>query len=195
MYIIVGLGNPGKKYARTRHNAGFDALALLADRWKININRSRCKSIIGEGVFAGEKVILAMPQTYMNLSGEAVFQLLKYYKAPIDRLVVVYDDVDLPPGRLRLRLKGSAGTHNGMRSIVGLLNDDQFARLRIGIGKPPEKWDLADFVLSSYETLEERQVAFDAYLRAGEILESLIRDGYEKAAALSNQTGSLEREK
>lgn len=187
MYIIVGLGNPGRKYSRTRHNAGFDALELFADKHKISISRIRCKALVGEGRVAGEKVVLAMPQTYMNLSGESVSLLLAYYKTPLDRLIVVYDDVDLPLGRLRLRPKGSAGTHNGMRSIIYLLGNDEFTRLRIGIDKPPEKFELADYVLSGYATAEERQTAFDAYVHVGGVLECLIQDGFEKAAALANQ--------
>ena len=139
MVLIVGLGNPGAKYARTRHNVGFDVVEILAARNQIELNRTRCKAKVGEGRIGNVRVALAQPQTYMNLSGEAVTQLVNWYKVAPEELLVVYDDVDLPFGRVRIRPKGSAGTHNGMRNILYLLGRDDFPRLRVGIGRPPEK--------------------------------------------------------
>ena len=120
MYIVVGLGNPDKKYEHTRHNVGFDVLSVLSTQLNIPITKLRCKSLVGEGSIGGERVVLAAPQTYMNLSGEAVVQLMNWYKVKPQNLIIVYDDVDLDAGRLRVRATGSAGTHNGMRSIIGL---------------------------------------------------------------------------
>ena len=187
MYLVIGLGNPGKKYARTHHNVGFDVVEILASRLGISIDRNKCKALVGEGQFAGQRVALCLPQTFMNLSGESVTQLVSWYKPEYDQLIVVYDDVDLPLGKVRLRAKGSAGTHNGMRSIIYLLGRDDFPRVRVGIGRPPEGWDLADYVLSGYNTQEERETAFAAYQKAAESVEIFIREGCEKAAAFANK--------
>jgi PTH1 family peptidyl-tRNA hydrolase len=135
MYIIVGLGNPGKKYENTKHNIGFITLDLLAERNDIKINKIKHKALVGEGFISGLKVLLVKPQTFMNLSGNSVREVMEYYKEDIEKLIVVYDDVDIPMGRLRIRKKGSAGTHNGMKSIIYDLQDDGFPRVRIGIGK------------------------------------------------------------
>ena len=166
MILIVGLGNPGAKYARTRHNVGFDVVEILAARNHIELNRTRCKAKVGEGRIGDVRVALAQPQTYMNLSGEAVTQLVNWYKVEPQELLVVYDDVDLPFGRVRIRPKGSAGTHNGMR---------------VGIGRPPEHWDMKDFVISGYDTPEDRKTAFQAYLFAAECVETFVKDGFARA--------------
>ncbi len=187
MYVVVGLGNPGSKYARTRHNVGFDVVEILAARNHIALGKLKCKSVIGEGMICGERVSLCQPQTFMNLSGESVSQLVNWYKIEPERLIVVYDDVDLPFGRLRVRAHGSAGTHNGMRSVIYQLGVDNFPRVRVGIGRPPEGWELADYVLSGYATQQERSVAFDAYQKAAEAVEILIAQGPEKAAAFANK--------
>ena len=165
MVLIVGLGNPGAKYARTRHNVGFDVVEILAARNQIELNRTRCKAKVGEGRIGNVRVALAQPQTYMNLSGEAVTQLVNWYKVAPEELLVVYDDVDLPFGRVRIRPKGSAGTHNGMRNILYLLGRDDFPRLRVGIGRPPEHWDMKDFVISGYETAQDRKIFHIPMLR------------------------------
>lgn len=183
MHVIVGLGNPGAKYRRTHHNAGYDALEILAEKLNIRIDKPKCKAYVGEGLIGASRVVLAKPQTYMNLSGESVVQLCNWYKPEPDQLIVVYDDVDLPLGSVRVRPKGSAGTHNGMRSILYLLGRDDFPRVRIGIGRPPEGWDLAGYVLSTYNTNEEREAAFDAYVRAAEAIQILVKEGTAKAAA------------
>ena len=138
MYLIVGLGNPGTKYAHTRHNVGFDVLDALSKKLGVSISRERDNALTGECFVGGQKVILALPQTYMNLSGEAVLPLANYYKIPPENLLVVYDDIDLAQGTIRIRKNGSAGTHNGMRSIVGLLGYEDFPRLRVGVGQKRE---------------------------------------------------------
>jgi len=191
MYVIVGLGNPGKRYARTRHNAGFDTVEILADRLGVKVNRILCKAKVGEGKIGGERVALVQPQTFMNLSGESVVKLLNWYKAGPERLIVCYDDIDLPPGKLRVRAQGSAGTHNGMRSIIYLLGRDDFPRVRIGIGGAPPGWELADYVTSMYATPEARKVAFESYLGAAELIETIVRDGVEAA---SRRAGELSKE-
>ena len=135
MYIIVGLGNPGVTYETSRHNTGFLALDAVAERLHVSVSRSARKGLVGETIYEGEKVLLVKPQTYMNLSGECVQAMTAFYKLPTDHLVVLYDDIDLPPGELRIRSSGSAGTHNGMRSIVACLGTEDFVRIRIGIGQ------------------------------------------------------------
>lgn len=186
MHLIVGLGNPGKEFEHTRHNAGFDTVSLLAEKHNIRLNKSRCKALTGEGVIAGQKVLLALPQTYMNLSGEAVSPLMSFYKLPLTNLLVVYDDIDLPKGRLRVRPGGSAGTHNGMRSIIYRLGQDAFARVRVGIGKPDNpQMDLKDFVVGHYPR-EDWKEMFDCFLRAGEAVEEILANGVEKAMSRFN---------
>ena len=181
MWMIVGLGNPGKEYARTRHNVGFDVIDVLSQRHNIPLRKSKCKATIGEGFINGEKVILACPETFMNLSGEAVSPLMQFYKIEPSHLLVIYDDIDLAEGRLRLREKGSAGTHNGMRNIIYQLGRDDFPRLRVGIGRPPEHWDIKDFVTSGFQTAEEKKTAFQAYLFAAECIETFVKEGFSRA--------------
>ncbi|MDO4357862.1 MAG: aminoacyl-tRNA hydrolase [Clostridia bacterium] len=189
MHLIVGLGNPGAKYAHSRHNVGFDVVEVLSQRHNIPLKRTKCRATIGEGFIEGQKVILAQPETFMNLSGEAVSPLMQFYKLDMDQLLVVYDDIDLPEGRLRMREKGSAGTHNGMRNIVYQLGRDDFARLRVGIGRPPEYMDLADYVLSGYSTPELRKTMFDAFCHAADAVEILLRDGFPKAQQYAANAG------
>ena len=184
MYVIVGLGNPGRKYEHTRHNVGFDVVEVLSQKYDIPIHRLRCKASVGEGVIRGQRVALCLPQTFMNLSGESVVQLCSWYKPEDDHLIVVYDDVDLPEGKLRFRPSGSAGTHNGMRNIIYLLGRDNFPRVRVGIGRPPEGWDMKDWVLSGYQTKELRQTMFDAYLGAADVIAELIEKGVDPARQL-----------
>ena len=184
MYVIVGLGNPGRKYARTRHNVGFDVLEILADKYNINMVKLKCKAVVGEGMIRGHKVALCQPQTFMNLSGESVVQLVNWYKPEDDQLIVVYDDVDLAEGKIRVRPKGSAGTHNGMRNIIYLLGKDNFPRVRVGIGRPPEGWDMKDWVLAGYDTPELRKTMFDAYCNAADVIAELIEKGVEPARQL-----------
>ncbi len=158
MYVIAGLGNMGPKYERTRHNVGFDAVSYLAARYRINSFKMKHKSLVAEGIIQGQKVMLVKPQTYMNNSGEAIGEILSYYKIPSENLIVIYDDVDLDAGYLRIRAKGSAGTHNGMRSILNHIKTEDFPRVRIGVGKAPERMDLAAYVLSKFSDKEREKI-------------------------------------
>lgn len=157
MYIIVGLGNPGREYAGTRHNIGFNAVTRIADDYNISLNIKEHKAICGKGFIKGQKVLLALPQTYMNLSGESVRALVDYYKIdPEEELIVIYDDISMDVGRIRLRAKGSAGGHNGIKNIIAHLGTDVFPRIKIGVGSKPEGWDLKDYVLGRF-TNEENE--------------------------------------
>ena len=180
MKIIVGLGNPGVNYAGTRHNVGFSAIVNLSDRYGISVDTKKHKALIGKGVIAGEKVILAMPQTYMNLSGESVRELFDYYKCEPSDVIVIYDDISLDVGRLRVRAKGSAGGHNGMKNIIQHLGTDAFPRVRIGIGEKPPRMDLADYVLSRFSS-EEQPVIRDCVDTAREAVETLLAKGVDAA--------------
>ena len=184
MYVIVGLGNPGRKYEHTRHNVGFDVIDILSQKYDIQLNRMRCKAAVGEGTIRGHRVALCQPQTFMNLSGESVVQLVNWYKPEDHQLIVVYDDVDLVEGKLRFRPSGSAGTHNGMRNIIYLLGRENFPRVRVGIGRPPEGWDMKDWVLAPDRTKELRQTMFDAYCGAADVIAELIEKGVEPARQL-----------
>lgn len=150
MYIIAGLGNPGKEYAGTRHNTGFMVIDKLADEYNINMDIRRHKGICGKGIIEGNRVVLVKPQTYMNLSGECIVQVMNYYKASIEDLIVIFDDISLEPGRLRLRPGGSAGGHNGIKSIISHLGTQNFQRIKVGVGDKPKGYDLADWVLSRF---------------------------------------------
>lgn len=186
MFIIIGLGNPGRQYEHTRHNAGFDTLDILSDKWGIPMNKARCKSALGEGQAHGHRIVLAKPQTYMNDSGMAAVELLNWYKAPISQMLVIYDDIDLPVGQVRVRGSGSAGTHNGMRSIIRLTGRQDFPRVRVGIGRPRyENEDLKDFVLGQYRT-DERAAIFDAFLRAASAVDCFVCEGLESAMREGN---------
>ncbi len=182
MHLIVGLGNPGAKYAHTRHNVGFDVLEVLSQKLRIPIDRKKSQAYVGEGSYQGERIALARPHTFMNLSGESVQALAHWYKIPLSNLLVIYDDIDLPLGKLRLRASGSAGTHNGMRSVIDCLGQQQeFPRLRIGVGAKPEGWELADWVLSHYADEAERKAQFDAYLKAAEVALTWVQSGMDAA--------------
>ena len=151
MYIIVGLGNPTKEYDNTRHNIGFAAIDMLADKYGINVTEVKHKALLGKGVINGSKVILVKPMTYMNLSGEAVRAVIDYYKVDEEEeLLVIYDDISLDVGQLRVRKKGSAGGHNGIKNIIAHLGHDTFKRIKIGVGEKPKGYDLADYVLGHF---------------------------------------------
>lgn len=152
MYIIAGLGNPGTQYMGTRHNVGFSVIDELADQYNISVDTAKHKGMIGKGMIAGQKVLLVKPMTYMNLSGECIREVMDYYKADISELIVIFDDISLEPGKLRLRPKGSAGGHNGLKSIIAHLGTDQFQRIKFGVGDKPKGWDLADWVLGKFPT-------------------------------------------
>ena len=179
MYIIVGLGNPGKKYENTRHNMGFIAVDLLAEKYGIKVDKIKFKALVGEGRIAGQKVLLVKPQTYMNLSGQSVMEVMNFYKEDIENLIVIYDDIDIPTGTIRLRKKGSAGTHNGMRNIVYLLQEDGFPRIRVGIGSE-SKVDLIHYVTSGV-TKKEKDLLEDALTRAADAAACIVEKGIEEA--------------
>ena len=187
MHVIVGLGNPGSKYEHTRHNVGFDVVNVLSQKYDIPLRKLRCKAVVGEGMIGSERVVLAQPQTFMNLSGESVTQLVSWYKPEPQNLIVVYDDVDLQEGKLRFRPSGSAGTHNGMRNIIYLLGREDFPRVRVGIGRPAPGWDMKDWVLATYNTPELRETMFNAYMDASDVIAKLVTEGTEPARRLLSQ--------
>lgn len=178
MYIIAGLGNPGKEYAGTRHNAGFAVIDALADKYNIDVDTAKHKGLIGKGIIDGQKVILVKPLTYMNLSGECICEVMDYYKADIDDLIVIFDDISLEPGRLRLRAKGSAGGHNGIKNIIAQLGSDKFKRIKFGVGDKPKEWDLADWVLSRYPKEVEADVE-NGIKKACDAVACIMNEGIE----------------
>ncbi len=174
MHIIVGLGNPGKKYEHTRHNMGFLALDLLAEKLGVKVDKLKFEALTGEGRIDGKKVLLMKPQTYMNLSGESVREAMSFYKEPIENLIVIYDDIDLPEGNLRIRPSGSSGTHNGMRNIIFLLGEDGFPRIRVGIGNANTRGEsLADYVTGRI-TSGEAEALFEALKKAALAAEDIV---------------------
>ena len=158
MYVIAGLGNPGREYEGTRHNVGFMTLDALADKYNIDVREKAFKGLIGKGVIEGNKVILVKPQTYMNLSGECIRQVMDYYKVDPAEFIVIYDDISLVPGGIRIRKKGSAGGHNGIKNIIAHLGTQEFPRVRIGVGEKPARMDLADYVLGHFSTEDRAKV-------------------------------------
>ncbi len=186
MYIIVGLGNPGREYENTRHNAGFCVLDQLAEKENISILEKKHRAVIGKGVIAGEKCILAKPLTYMNLSGESVRQLIDYYKVDEkSELIVISDDISLEPGQIRIRKKGSAGGHNGLKNIIANLGHDTFIRIKIGVGAKPSGWDLADYVLGRFSS-KDREAVEDAAKRGADAIAVVIAEGPDAAMNLFN---------
>ena len=184
-FLIVGLGNPGVKYAGTRHNAGFDALDYAARRWGIRVDRARFDALTGTGEAAGHKVLLLKPQTFMNLSGQAVGKAAAFYKVPARNVIVLFDDISLAPGRLRLRKAGSAGGHNGVKSIISQIGQE-FPRVKIGVGaKPHPEYDLADWVLSRF-TPDERKAMEARYDDVADALEMMMKGQFEAAQSRYN---------
>ena len=181
MYIIVGLGNPERRYDGTRHNIGFSAITVLADTYGISMDIKKHRAVCGKGVIQGQKVLLAMPQTYMNLSGESVRELVDYYKIdPEEELIVVYDDINLAPGKLRIRPKGSAGGHNGIKNIIAHLGTQIFPRVRIGVGEKPKGWNLADYVLGRFSG-EEEPVIREALDKAAQACVEIMNEDVSSA--------------
>ena len=181
MFIIAGLGNPTLQYEGTRHNAGFDVIDALADKYNISVDSRKNRAFIGKGMIAGRKVILAKPQTYMNLSGESVRGLADYYKIDEEtELLIIYDDVSLDVGQLRIRKKGSAGGHNGIKSIIAELGTDVFPRIKVGVGEKPKQYDLADYVLGHFSKAE-RELMEEGYERAVRAVEMILSDGIDPA--------------
>lgn len=187
MFMIVGLGNPTKEYKGTRHNVGFDAIDALAEKYKINVDSKKHKGIYGSGYIEGYKVVLIKPQTYMNLSGESVREFIDYYKTdPETELIVIYDDIDLEVGQLRIRKKGSAGGHNGIKNIIANLGTQNFNRIKIGVGEKPKGMDLADYVLGHFSK-EERVNVEEALNHTVSAVELIITKDVDAAMNVYNQ--------
>lgn len=179
MYVIAGLGNPGRKYENTRHNMGFITVDRLADKHSIKVDKLKFKGLAGEGRIAGQKVVLLKPQTFMNLSGESVREVMQFYKLAPEQLIVIYDDIDIDTGVLRIRKFGSAGTHNGMKSVIYQLQSDRFPRIRIGIGSGA-KGDLAGYVTGGFSKAEVPLLR-GAVENAVLAIESILSEGIDKA--------------
>lgn len=159
MFIIAGLGNPTSQYEGTRHNIGFDVMDALAEKYNISISEKKHKALCGKGVIEGEKVLLVKPQTYMNLSGESIAEILNYYKLDAEEdFLVVFDDISLAPGNIRIRKKGSAGGHNGIKNIIAMTGTQNFKRIKVGVGEKPKGWDLADYVLGRFSDEDRKKV-------------------------------------
>jgi len=187
MYIIVGLGNPGKQYENTRHNIGFDVIEKLAEEENVAVLEKKHKAIIGKGYVAGQKCILAKPQTFMNLSGESVRELIDYYKVDETmQLIVISDDISLDVGQLRIRKKGSAGGHNGLKNIIAQLGHDSFIRIKMGVGEKPKGYDLADYVLGHF-SVEERKLMDKAAQKAVEAIRMIITQDVDMAMNAYNR--------
>jgi peptidyl-tRNA hydrolase, PTH1 family len=181
MYIIAGLGNPGKEYDNTRHNIGFSAIDYMAELYGITVDDKKFKAKIGKGMIEGEKVILLKPQTYMNLSGESIRLALDFFKVDEKtELLVLFDDISLDVGQLRIRKKGSAGGHNGLKNIISHLGHDSFQRIKIGVGEKPKGYDLADYVLGHFSKDEKKQMD-DTVLQVNQAIKTILSDGIESA--------------
>lgn len=180
MYIIAGLGNPTKEYDKTRHNVGFAVIDQLADRYGIDVSERKHRAFCGKGVIEGQKVLLVKPQTFMNLSGESLRSAMDYYKALPEELIVIYDDISLPPGQLRIRLKGSAGGHNGIKNIIAHLGTQEFPRIKVGVGEKPPRMDLKDYVLSRFSK-GEQELMEEAFREAAQAVAMMISDGADRA--------------
>ena len=188
MYLIVGLGNPGKKFEATRHNIGFEVIDYIAKEYGIKVNKIKHKALIGEGLMRGNRVILAKPQTYMNLSGESVRDISEYYKIPTENIIIIYDDINLSTGSVRIRAKGSDGGHNGMKSIIYQLASNEFPRLRIGVGAPAHKeHELVDYVLGKFMKSEMPDI-IDAIMIAPDAVCTIMNMGVELAGSKYNKT-------
>lgn len=187
MYIIAGLGNPTVQYEGTRHNVGFDVIDTIADKYNISMDIRKHRAFCGRGMIAGQKVVLAKPQTYMNLSGESVRSLVDYFKIDEEQeLIIIYDDVSLDVGQLRIRKKGSAGGHNGIKNIIAHLGHQVFPRIKVGVGEKPKGYDLADYVLGRFGK-EEKELMEDGYKKAAEAAEMLVRGEMEAAMNAFNK--------
>lgn len=186
MYIIAGLGNPGAEYENTRHNVGFRVIDCLADRLNTAVTEKKHFALCGKGEIGGEKVILMKPQTYMNNSGQSLRAAADFYKVAPEQIIVLSDDIDLEQGQLRIRLKGSAGGHNGLKSIISHLGAQSFVRVRIGIGGKPDGWDLADYVLGKLKG-NDAEAMEQAYRNAADAVELILSEGGEKAMNLYNR--------
>ena len=181
MFVISGLGNPTSQYEGTRHNVGFDVIDTIAEQYNIAVTERKSRAFCGKGIIAGQKVLLVKPQTYMNLSGESLRQIVDFYKIdPEEELLVIFDDVSLAVGQLRIRKKGSAGGHNGIKSIISHLGTSEFSRIKIGVGEKPKEYDLADYVLGHFSK-DEKEIMQEGYKKAVHAVEMILQDDMEGA--------------
>ncbi len=181
MYLIAGLGNPGREYVGTRHNVGFEVVDAICVKYDIKLNKEKFRAVFGDGRIAGEKVIVVKPQTYMNLSGEAIREIADWYKIDDENIIIIYDDVSLPVGKMRIREKGSAGGHNGIKNIIYQLQNDVFPRIKIGVGAPEYKdYDMKDYVLGHFSD-EETKILIKAAICAASAVEEIIKSGAKSA--------------
>lgn len=181
MYLVAGLGNPGKQYDMTRHNIGFEVIDYMAEKLDVKVNKLKFKALYGETKIGMEKVLLVKPQTYMNLSGDSIRDFCNFYKIPPENVIIINDDIAIEAGRLRIRAKGSAGGHNGLKSIIYQLNSDNFPRIRVGVGAPKhEDYDLADFVLGRFSK-EEIPILEESIIKAAKAAEEIIRNNIDSA--------------
>ena len=185
VFLIVGLGNPGEEYAHTRHNAGFDTMARLAKHYQVTLGRKMLQGVLAEIIEGDRKIVLCEPRTFMNLSGECVAKLMRWYHCEPDHLMVIYDDIDLPPGKIRVRRSGGPGTHNGMRSIIELLGRQDFPRIRVGTGDRPAGEDLAAWVLGHYDA-ETQAVMDEAFQKAADTAVDWVQNGIDHAMQTGN---------
>lgn len=187
MYLIVGLGNPGRQYEGTRHNMGFDTIDYLVEKHRIGQSGVKFNAMYGKGMIGGEKVILMKPLSYMNLSGGPVQEMANYFKIdPETEMIVIYDDIDLDPGQLRIRVRGSAGGHNGIKDLINKLGTQKFLRVKVGVGAKPKGWDLADHVLSRFSS-SERKIVDEAICKAGDTVEKILSEGVDAAMNVYNK--------
>ena len=194
MYLIVGLGNPGMKYDATKHNMGFKVIDELVETYGIPSSGTSLKGMYGKGMIGGEKVILIKPMTYMNNSGECVRAFVDYYKVdPEEEVIIIYDDITLEPGSIRVRKKGSAGGHNGIKSIIAHLGTEKFKRIRVGVGEKPKNWDLADFVLSAFKP-EEKDAVREGIEKAAKAVGVILTDGADAAMNRYNKKAAKPKE-
>lgn len=186
MYLIAGLGNPTKEYEKTRHNVGFDTIDVLADKLGVSITERKHKALCGKAMIGTEKVLLIKPQTFMNLSGESVRDAADFYKIDPAHIIIIYDDISLEPGQLRIRTKGSAGGHNGIKNIIAQLGSQDFPRVKVGVGAKPDRMDLAAYVLSRFSQTD-RTLMEEAFRDGADAVEMMIREG--AAAAMNRYNG------
>lgn len=180
MYLIVGLGNPEEEYSKTRHNMGFNVINKVAEKFNIEVTKTKFKALYGTGTINNQKVILVKPQTYMNLSGEAIQEFVNFYKIDTKNILVIYDDIDTMPGKIRIRKSGGPGTHNGMKSVVGCLSTEDFSRIRVGIGMPENKADLINYVIG-YVPEEDYKALQGGVEIAANAVEEILKNGVDIA--------------
>lgn len=180
MYLIVGLGNPEEEYSKTRHNMGFNTINKLAEDYDIKVNKNKFQALCGEGIIEKEKVMLVKPQTYMNLSGKSIIQIVNFYKIDMDNVIVIYDDIDVEKSEIKIRKKGGAGSHNGMKSVIEELKSEDFIRVRVGIGKPVYKDDMINYVIGAIPE-EEMKLLDEGTTKAKESIVEILKNGIDIA--------------